>query len=229
MLKLQGELIEALFVGRLNRFAAEVAVSGQRALAHLPNSGRLGELLYPGARVRVAAQVGRRKTPYDLLLAWCGPQLVSIDARLPGPLLEEALRQGRLPELGPFDTLRREVPLGASRLDLLTEGPAGLCFIEAKSVTLVREGLALFPDAPTLRGLRHLRELQRAARAGHRAAVVFVVQREDAEALRPHEEADPVFAATLRSVYPAVELLAYRCHVNKGEVAITRRIPVVLQ
>lgn len=227
-MRLQGELVEARLVRRANRFAAEILVGGERAVAHVPNSGRLGELLYPGAEVLVAARPGPRKTPYDLLLARYGDELVSIDARLPNALLAEALRAGRLSELGPFASLRREVPLGESRLDLLLEGPAGLCYVEAKSVTLVQAGTARFPDAPTLRGARHLLELERAAHMGHRAAVVFVVQRGDARRFRPYEEADPAFAATLRRVAPVVQVLAYRCRVTPGEVEIVGPMDVVL-
>lgn len=227
-MKIQGELVDALLVRRLNRFAARVEVAGREALAHIPNSGRMRELLYPGSRVLVAPRAGLRKTPFDLLMAGEGGRLVSVDARLPPRLLEEALRVGRLPGLENFDTLRREVRVGSSRLDLLCCGPEGPCLIETKSVTLVREGVALFPDAPTTRGTRHLEELQRAVESGHAAAVVFVIQRDDAECLRPFDEADPAFASALRAISPAVRLLAYNCRVARGEVAIARRVPVEL-
>ncbi len=227
-MRIRGDLIDARFLRRLNRFAALVEVEGRETLAHVPNSGRMRELLCPGARVLLAARPGPRKTPFDLVMAEQGSRLVSVDARLPPGLLAEALGRGLLPELGGFERLRREVRVGDSRLDLLGEGPEGPCFIETKSVTLVQEGLALFPDAPTTRGTRHLEELWRAAQRGHRAAVVFVVQREDAERLSPFEEADPTFAATLCLVSPAVQLLAYSCHVERGEIAISRRIEVVL-
>lgn len=227
-MRIREKLIDALFVKRLNRFAALVEMNGRQELAHVPNSGRMRELLCPGARVLVAERTGPRKTPFDLLMAWHGSRLVSVDARLAPALLEEALVEGRLPELGGFDTLRREVRVGASRLDLLGCGPEGCCLIETKSATLVREGVALFPDAPTTRGTRHLEELRRAAESGHRAAAVFVVQRDDAERLSPFEEADPTFAAALRAVSPTVRLLAYGCRVSRGEIAITRRMPVEL-
>ncbi len=215
-------------VRRLNRFAAEVESDGQLALAHVPNSGRLGELLYPGAPVLLAPRTGPRKTAFDLLLARQGEQLACIDARLPGLLLEEALLAGQLPDLGPFTAVHREVAYGSSRLDLLGEGAGGLCYIECKSVTLVREGVALFPDAPTLRGVRHLEELQHAAHSGHRAAIVFVIQREDAQSLRPYAENDPAFAAALHRAAATVQVLAYACRVTGEEIAIARRVPVDL-
>lgn len=227
-MKVRGELVEALFLKRLNRFAALVNLEGREALAHVPNSGRMRELLRPGARVYLAPRSGPRKTPFDLLMAAEGDRLVSVDSRLPPALLAEALAQGRLPELGPFRRVRREVDVGESRLDLLGEGAGGLCFIETKSVTLVRDGVALFPDAPTSRGVRHLEELRRIAEGGQQGVAVFVIQRDDAERFSPFEEADPSFAATLRAVAPAVRVLAYGCRVTRDEIQIDRPVAVVL-
>lgn len=227
-LRIRGDLIDARFVRRLNRFAALVEVHGREQLAHVPNSGRMRELLYPGALVLVAARPGPRKTPFDLLMVQHGPRLVSVDARLPIGLLEEALREGRLPELGQVESLRREVRVGDSRLDLRIDGPEGPGLIELKSVTLVREGVALFPDAPTTRGTRHLEELRRAADNGYRSTVAFVIQRDDPERFGPFEEADPLFASTLRSVSSCVRLFAYSCMVSRGEVTLHRQVPVDL-
>ena len=113
---------------------------------------------------------------------------------------------------------------GESRLDLRLQGPAGLCYVETKSVTLVEDGVGLFPDAPTTRGAKHVRSLAQAVKAGHRAAVIFVVQRDDAQALRPHDEADPDFGAVLReSVAAGVEAFAYGCRVT--ETALNPRPP----
>lgn len=226
-MKLRGELVDAIFVQRLNRFAAMVEVAGRREPAHLPNSGRMRELLVPGVEALVAARPGPRKTAYDLLMVRHGMRWVGVDSRLPARLLEEALAAG-LADLGPFDSIRREVPYGQSRLDLLGLGPGGPCLIETKSVNLVQDGVALFPDAPTARGTRHLEELRRAVEGGQRAAMVFVVQRDDALSLRPFEAADPLFASTLRAVAPAVKVLAYCCEVSRGEICISRSVPMEL-
>ena len=227
-MKLPDNLIEGVFVRRLNRFVAEVEVAGQPTLAHVPNSGRLRELLSPGAPVLLAPRAGVRRTCLDLALVWSGAHLVSVDARLPGQLLSEALAAGAFPDLGPVQAVHREVRVGASRLDLLVESPGGPWYIEAKSVTLVRDGVARFPDAPTARGLRHVEELRRLAMAGGRAAIAFVIQREDAEVLRPHEEADPAFAAALRRAASVVHMVACVCRVSREEIAIERRVPVLL-
>ncbi len=227
-MRVRGELIEAQFIRRLNRFACLVEVEGRQELAHLPNSGRMRELLYPGASVLLRPEAGLRKTAFDLVMVRHGPGLISVDARLPATMLVEALGDGRLRELGEFHTLRREVRFGTSRLDLLGHGPGGPCLIEAKSVTLVREGVALFPDAPTSRGARHLEALRQATEEGYRAAAVFVIQREDARAFSPFEEADPAFASALRAVSPAVLTFAYTCRVSPQEISILGSVPVVL-
>ncbi len=229
-MKIAANLIPATFVKRDNRFRVTVRVEGHPVWAHLPNSGRLRELLVPGRRVLLAAaQAPGRLTPDDLLMVDLDGTLVSIDARMPSRLLYEALRTGRLEEFAGYAEVRREVTYGQSRLDLALEGgpDGGRCFIEAKSVTLVKDGVALFPDAPTQRGRRHLGELARARTEGHRAAVVFVVQRGDAISFSPHDEADPAFGQALREAAQAgVEVYAYKCRVSEGEVTLDAPLPV---
>jgi sugar fermentation stimulation protein A len=228
--KIAAKLIPATFVKRDNRFRVTVQVEGHRVEAHLPNSGRLRELLLPGRRVlRAAAQAPGRLTSYDLLMVDLEGTLVSIDARMPSRLLYNALQAGRLEEFAGYAEVRREVTYGQSRLDLALEGGPGgeQCFIEAKSVTLVKDGVALFPDAPTQRGRRHLGELARARAEGHRAAVVFIVQRDDASRFSPDDEADPAFGQALREAAQAgVEVYAYKCRVSEGEVALNAPLPV---
>ena len=231
-MKIAAKLIPATFVKRDNRFRVTVQVEGHLVWAHLPNSGRLRELLVPGQRVLLApAQAPGRLTSYDLLMVDLDGTLVSIDARLPSRLLYEALRANRLEEFAGYAEVRREVTYGQSRLDLALEGgPDGeRCFIEAKSVTLVEDGVALFPDAPTQRGRRHLGELARARAEGQRAAVVFVVQRDDATSFSPHDEADPAFGRALREAAQAgVEVYAYKCRVSEEEVALDAPLPVAI-
>jgi sugar fermentation stimulation protein A len=240
-MKIATKLIPATFMKRDNRFRVTVRVEGHRVWAHLPNSGRLRELLVPGRRVLLAAaQAPGRLTAYDLLMVDLDGTLVSIDARLPSRLLYETLRQqtqdealqaGRLEEFAGYAQVRREVTYGQSRLDLVLEGgpDGGRCFIEVKSVTLVKEGVALFPDAPTQRGRRHLGELARARAEGHRAAVVFVVQRDDTIRFSPHYEADPAFGQALREVAQAgVEVYAYKCRVSEEEMTMDVPLPVAI-
>ncbi len=223
-------LIEGRFLRRLNRFAGLVDVDGSETLVHIANSGRMKELLVEGFRVLLKPAAGtHRKTGYDLALVDLGHTLCSSDARLPNFLLHEALVEGRLEEFEGYTDIARERTFEDSRLDLVLSGPSGVCYIEAKSVTLVVDGVGLFPDAPTVRGAKHVGTLAKAVEQGHRAAAVFVVQREDASALTPHDIADPAFGAALRrAIEKGVEAYAYRCRVSQDEIVLSDAIPVHL-
>ncbi|MFN2183778.1 MAG: DNA/RNA nuclease SfsA [Anaerolineae bacterium] len=230
-MKIEGKLVEGSFVARDNRFRVTVEVGGREVWAHLPNSGRLGELLVPGRRaILVERPAAGRKTGYDLNLIEHEGRWVSVDARLPNDLVEEALAAGQLEPLAGYASLRREVTFGRNRFDFLLES-AGRppCLVEVKSITLVIDGLGCFPDAVTARGRRHVHELAQAIGSGYRAAVVFCVQRDDATGVRPHDESDPEFAQALRdAAAQGVEVYAYACRVEPGTVEIARWLPVHL-
>ena len=226
-----GDLEQAWFVSRPNRFAAVVESRGGLELAHVPNSGRMTELLVPGAAVFLApAPEGRgRKTRCDLALVEYGGALVSVDSRLPPELLAESIGRGGVPELGGYSRVDAEVRIEDSRIDLLLSGRRGRLYVEAKSVNKVEDGTALFPDAATARGTKHVRSLLRAVEQGSRAAVAFVIQRPDAARLVPDEESDPLFCKTLRQAAErGLRVLAYSCAVTPQEVSIRNRTPVVL-
>lgn len=220
-------MVPGRFISRDNRFRATIRVDGQETWAHVPNSGRLQELFTPGRPVWLSpAADPARKTAYDLKLVDFDGVLVSVDARLPNPLFDEALSSNRLPGFS-YPSVEREVTLGHSRLDFRLSGPEGVCWLETKSVTLVEAGTALFPDAPTERGRKHLFTLMDALRDGHQAAVVFIVQRPDARRFSPHRAADPAFADTLAQVAATgVEVRAFTCRVSLEEIAIAAEIPV---
>ncbi|MSQ17023.1 MAG: DNA/RNA nuclease SfsA [Dehalococcoidia bacterium] len=231
LVQLGPNLTEGRFLERLNRFAALMKVAGQPQLVHIANSGRMRELLAPGHRVLLQPVAGapHRKTRYDLALVDLGGTLVSADSRLPNALVREALEQGRLPQFAGYPQLRAEVVFGESRLDLRLDGPSGTCYIETKSVTLVNDGVALFPDAPTVRGVKHLGSLSQAVAAGHRAAVMFVVQRSDAQAFAPNDVADPAFGAALRRTAAlGVEVLAHRCQVTERQIVLAEALEIRL-
>jgi sugar fermentation stimulation protein A len=230
-MRIEGKLVEGRFVARDNRFRVTVEVSGREVKAHLPNSGRLGELLVPGRRaVLVERPAAGRKTGYDLSLLEHEARWVSVDARLPNDLVEEALAAERLEPLAGYASLRREVTFGRSRFDLVLASPEmPPCLVEVKSITLVIDGLGCFPDAVTARGRRHVNELAQHVRSGLRASVVFCVQRDDAVGVRPHDESDPAFAQALRdAAAQGVEVYAYACRVQPGIIEIARRLPVHL-
>jgi sugar fermentation stimulation protein A len=223
-------LVEGRFKVRLNRFLALVDVKGREVAVHVANTGRMRELLVPGYRVLITPRrESHRKTGFDLALIDLGPTLASADARLPNALVEEALVRGCLAQFREYPTIRREVTFGESRLDLMLEGPGGLCYLEAKSVTLVVDGMGLFPDAPTARGAKHVRSLAQAVAAGHRAAVVFVIQRDDALAFSPHDVADPEFGMALREgIASGVEVFAYGCRVTEKSITLGPELPIRL-
>ena len=228
-MKLHPNLRKATFVRRLNRFVALMTLDGEEILAHVANSGRLRELLTPQNPMLLAPAPSdvARKTAYDLALVEVDGVLVSADARLPNALASEAIREGRIPEPSGYDKITREVRFEDSRLDLLLSGPGDGCYVEVKSVTLVGGDTALFPDAPTERGRRHLTTLRHAKEQGHRAAVMFVVQRPDANALQPNVQADPKFAEALdRAMRCGVEVLAYRCAVSRTSIEVSDRLPL---
>ena len=223
-------LVAGRFVRRDNRFRVTVSVGGGQVAAHLPNSGRLTELLVSGRPCWLTEfDSPRRKTPFDLTLVKYAGQFVSVDARLPNTLFAEALMVGQLGPFQGYARCKREVRLGESRLDFRLDGPAGVAWVEVKSVTLVEDGVACFPDAPTTRGARHVRELATAVGGGERAAVVFVVQRSDARAFAPHDRADAAFGSALRDAADSgVGVYAWTCEVSQEEIAIGTQIPVEL-
>lgn len=258
--------VNGRLIKRINRFVAVVDVDGQTVLAHVANSGRMQELLFPGNRVVLQAHSGKeRKTPYDLILAEYGGFLVSVDSRLPNFLIADAIDRGLLPGFTGLRVARREVVYGESRLDLklvqrensthptndsaTNTAPDGRAinasatnsstnmaaskhtegFAEIKSCTLVRDGCALFPDAPTARGARHLRELMRAFEEGYLAYVIFLIQRNDAVSFAPNDSTDPEFGKTLREAAArGVEIKAYTCQVSETGVEVVGEVPVLL-
>lgn len=230
-INLPGGLLEASFVFRPNRFVGEIEIAGERIAAHVPSSGRMRELLYPGARVFVAAQDRPgTKLRYRILLAEHGGHLVSVDSLLPNRLVRLALRSGRLPEFKDTGAVFPEAAFGKGRFDFFLTGSNGEgCYIEVKSVTLVEDGTALFPDAPSERGARHMEELAVARREGFRAVVLFIIQRPDALCFRPNRDRDPLFARALAGAASAgVEVLARSCLVSLGGVELDGPVRVCL-
>ena len=230
-LSLPSNLYPATFIERLNRFLVRAKMGEREVLAFLADPGRLKELLQPGAEIYLTPRAGPdRRTTFDVVLVRYDSVLVSVDSRLPNRIFALAVETGELPEFTGYSIVRPEVRVGGSRLDFLLEGEEQLpCYVEVKSVTLVVEGEARFPDAPTARGARHLEELAKLKAQGCRAAVVFLIQREDALRFAPNEDTDPHFAASLRRVVTqGVEIVAYRCRVDLKTVRIMGPVEVTL-
>jgi len=220
--------VEGRFVRRINRFVAEAVVDGVAELVHVKNTGRLADWLVPGHRV-VLEDGGRsdRKTRYSLIAAERRGGWVNIDSQAPNAVVREALLAGRIDELPAVRSLRGEAAFGGSRFDFHFDGGDREGFIEVKGVTLERGGVALFPDAPTARGARHLEELTKAAESGYAAFVLFLVQMEGCREFAPHEEMAPRFAEALRRAARAgVRVLAYDSVVTADEITIGGPLPI---
>lgn len=231
--QIPGPLAQARFVERKNRFVLQVRLedSGDEVLAHMADPGRLRELLLPDKRVWLRpADNPARKTRWTAVLVEAPKArgLVSLDTTLPNRLIARALKTGSMDEFREWRLERAEVTMGRSRLDFQLKRDSGeRMALEVKSVTLVEDGVALFPDAVTERGARHVRELADiAGRDGWRAAVLFVLQRADAEEIRAARQIDPGFAEALEEAKKAgVRVLGRRCRVYRDRVELGPSVP----
>ena len=220
------------FLSRPNRFVAQVALDGRTETCHVKNTGRCRELLIPGCRVYLTRSDNpARKTKYDLIAVEKetvhGPLLINMDAQAPNHVFEAWTRAGRFrPGL---TLLRPETVYGASRFDFYWEAGTDRGFVEVKGVTLEEDGVARFPDAPTLRGVKHLEELIAAHQAGYQAALCFIVQFSGAKYVTPNDTTHPQFGQALRRAAAAgVEVFALGCAVTPDSLTAEEFVPVRL-
>ena len=219
---------EARFLDRPNRFIAHVELNGAVETVHVKNTGRCRELLVPGCTVYLEKGTNpNRKTAYDLIAVEKGTRLINMDAQAPNKVFAEWAAAGNfLPDV---TAIRPEDAYGASRLDFCLETPEGLHLVEVKGVTLEEGGNARFPDAPTERGVRHIRELQQAAESGLDAVLFFVVQIKDIHSVTPNDATHPAFGEALREAAAhGVRVLAYDCDVMPDSLTIRSAVPVIL-
>jgi sugar fermentation stimulation protein A len=225
-------LYHGTLIRRYQRFLADVELDdGSLVTAHTPNTGSMMGCARPGSRVALSKSGNPgRKYAHSWELVHTDGLWVGINTLLPNRLVREGIENGVIAELSGYAQIRSEVAYGTgSRIDLLLSGDAGLCYVEVKNVTLVENGAALFPDAVTARGQKHLRELMEVVRLGHRGVTVFVVQRGDGECVSPADAIDPAYGALLREAAQAgVELLAYRAAVTLTDISLNQRLPVLL-
>jgi sugar fermentation stimulation protein A len=222
-------LIHGTLVQRYKRFLADVQLAdGTIVTAHCTNTGSMMGCNAPGSRVYISRSANlKRKLPYTWELIRVKKTWVGINTLHPNRLVAHAIETGIIQELREFDRIRREVLTRPGiRLDLCLEGKTGSCFVEVKNVTLIIDGAAAFPDAVSERGTKHLKELIRLRRKGHRAAVVFVIQRGDCRFFRPADEIDADYGRWLRRASRAgVEVLPYQAKVTWKEIVLTERLP----
>jgi sugar fermentation stimulation protein A len=217
------KVISATFLSRPNRFIAYVRVNGEIEVAHVKNTGRCRELLVEGCTVYLAVSDNPlRKTKYDLIAvekvrAEKPPLMINMDSQIANDVAGEWLHACNL--FSPNAVIRREVTHGASRFDFYIEDGDRRAFLEVKGVTLENDGVAMFPDAPTERGVKHVEELAACVREGFEAYVLFVVQMKDIRLVRPHDEMHRAFGDALRAaVRCGVHILAIDCIVSPEEI-----------
>jgi len=219
---------KGLFIRRINRFVADVEMSGGVERVHVKNTGRCKELLIPGVTVYLsAAENPNRATKYDLVAVEKGNRLVNIDSFAPNIAFGEFLRSGCY--LQGVTVVRPEAKYGTSRFDFYVEAESRRIFIEVKGVTLEENGVVMFPDAPTERGVKHLDELGHCIRDGYEARAVFVVQMRDVLYFTPHRVMHPAFGEALdRASDAGVVIEAYDCLVTPDGMAIGKAVEVRL-
>ena len=219
---------KARFVERPNRFVARCEMEGDMLTVHVKNTGRCKELLVPGAEVWLTRSDNpARKTAFDLIAVQKGQRLINMDAQAPNAAFGEFARNGGfLPDVR---EVRAEVRYGASRFDFRLETDEKTHFVEVKGVTLEEDGVVRFPDAPTERGVKHLKELQAAAAAGFGAHAVFVIQMADVAHFEPNDRTHAAFGAALREAAESgVQIHAFWCRVTPDGMTIAGTVPVVL-
>ena len=220
-------MVPGIFLRRPNRFVAHVLIDGNEEIVHVKNTGRCRELLPEGTQVWCQRSSNPdRKTKYDLICVQKGNRLINMDSQAPNGAAGEWLRGGGL---GDVSHVRPEVKFENSRFDFAFQKDGKPCFMEVKGVTLENDGICAFPDAPTDRGAKHLKELIRAVEAGYDAYVLFVIQMTDVKYLHPNDATDPAFSAALRQAAEAgVKVLAMDCRVTFDAMQLQKEVPVCL-
>ena len=220
-------IVPGIFLSRPNRFIAHIEIDGQTEICHVKNTGRCRELLPAGAKVWCEKSGNpARKTKFDLISVQKGSRIINMDSQAPNAAVKEWLETGGL---GQIEDLKPESRHGDSRFDFSFTKDGTPCFLEVKGVTLENDGICAFPDAPTVRGAKHLRELTALAKAGYGAYVLFVIQMADVKYLHPNDGTDPDFGAALREAAAAgVKVLAMDCQVTPDSMTLHSPVAVRL-
>jgi len=214
------------FISRPNRFIAYVDIDGEQIVCHVKNTGRCKELLMPGVKVILEISSNpNRKTAYDLIAVYKKDRLINIDSQAPNKVANEYLHL-----LFPnADEIKPECKYGNSRIDFRITEKDQISYLEVKGVTLEQDNIVSFPDAPTERGTKHLKELQKAKKEGYGAYVLFVIQMSDVLEFRPNDNNDPEFGKELRSAKKSgVEILTVSCNVTENSLDADSPVPITL-
>lgn len=223
--KIEGEKVKGIFLNRPNRFEAEVAINGEVEIVHVPNTGRMVEMLHRGAEViLIKSNNEKRKTKYTMNYVIKEGHLICINSILANRVFEDAFREGKINWAQGI--IRREVTFSNSRFDFFVEG-TDRTFIEIKCATYEEGGIAKFPDAPTERGRRHIDELIKAVKHGYKAGVAIVAFMDYVKEFTPNYNIDRVFGEKLREASEAgVTVKAYRCSISTDEIEIDSEMEI---
>ncbi len=218
----------ASFIDRPNRFIARILLDGRVEICHVKNTGRCRELLLPGAAVFVQEfDNTSRKTKYDLIGVMKGERMINMDSQVPNKVFKEWMEKGNF--LKDIALIKPEARFGKSRFDFYVETDKDRIFIEVKGVTLEKDNIVLFPDAPTERGVKHIRELMECVDEGYKAYVVFIVQMKGVKYFTPNSETHQAFAQIIRlAQLKGVQVMAYDCEVGNNFITVSERVEVRL-
>ena len=222
-------LLKATFIKRINRFLGLANLNEKEIYCFISNPGRMNELLKPETTVYLQNIIkNKRNTSYDLILVESEGKLISIDSRIPNKLVQEAIENNYIDEFKGYKILRTEPSYDDSRFDFLLFKKNELLYLEAKSCTLVINGVAYFPDAPTKRGSRHIKTLSKAKKCG-RSVILFIIQRDDANFFNTNNKMDPLFATAIHEAsLIGVEAYAYDTKVTLDSITLNKRVPLLL-
>ncbi len=219
-------IVTGTFISRPNRFIAMVDVSGTVERCHVKNTGRCRELLVKGATVYLSVpDNSNRSTPYDLVAVMKGDRLINIDSQIPNAVAAESLKE--IPMFSRVTEIRREYTYGNSRIDIFAADDDNRYLVEVKGVTLEDDGVVRFPDAPTERGVKHVRELISSMKDGYVPCLLFVIQMDDVLYFEPNRSTDPDFADAIKEAKDAgVNILAYTCDVTPDSMTLKGPVEV---
>jgi len=232
-MKIEGPLINAVFIERPNRFITIIEIGGEKHKSHLPDPGRLKELLIPGASllVRPAPKNKERSTAFTTIMVNLKGQWISLVSTLPNQFVKYSFQKNRIPIFQKYKLVRPEVTIRNHRFDFLLSNKSGKnFFLEVKSVTFVEDGIAKFPDAVTTRGMNHAKTLTDLVKEGEFAGILFVCQRPDATLFEPMWDRDPMFSNVLFNAYKmGVKVWCITLNVSQTEISFNKEIPVNLK
>lgn len=218
-------IVKGIFLERINRFIAKVLINDKEELVHVKNTGRCKELFISGANIFLEKSNNpKRKTKYSLISIYKGDRLINIDSQVPNAVVYEGIASGKLKEFKGLVTLKREVSYGSSRFDLYYETKDKKGFIEVKGVTLEEDGIARFPDAPTERGRKHIRELIQATEEGYQNYIFFLIQMEGISKFEANHRTDPAFSQILlQGMQKNVGIILFDSIVEDKSISLNNR------